>query len=291
MHKINLMIIGAQKAGTTSLKNYLGEHPDIVTHELAEFAYFYSEKEYNEGFDKALNFYFSTLPKQNQILVAKNAGISGDEKAIKRLHEHNPNCKIILLLREPVKRAYSSYQMEWSKGLLKRNFDEIVDVINLKKEDDQFYRLLIKLGLYSDQIKILFKYFNKENVKFYLFEEFKDKTPQICDEIFDWLDLTPSDVKINFEKKHNESSYPKLLFLARFIRDIKSNNNKIGGLIRKILPRKFLSKLNSKVHNFNRTKSKFPPINPEVELILKAYFKPYNEELKNIIDLNLEKWN
>lgn len=48
--KIDIFIIGAQKAGTTSLKNYLGEHPQINTHTTKEFSYFYDDEEYNAGF-------------------------------------------------------------------------------------------------------------------------------------------------------------------------------------------------------------------------------------------------
>jgi len=49
---IDLMIIGAQKAGTTSLKNYLGEHPEICTHERIEFMFFVNEQEYKQGYKK-----------------------------------------------------------------------------------------------------------------------------------------------------------------------------------------------------------------------------------------------
>ena len=48
---IDIMIIGAQKAGTTSLKNYLGEHPELQTHPQKEFGYVWDDKEFNQGFE------------------------------------------------------------------------------------------------------------------------------------------------------------------------------------------------------------------------------------------------
>ena len=52
MKKIDVMIVGAEKSGTTSLKNYLNEHPDVFGHSATEFTFFHTKKnEYNLGFD------------------------------------------------------------------------------------------------------------------------------------------------------------------------------------------------------------------------------------------------
>ena len=98
------MIIGAQKAGTTSLKNYLGEHPQIVTHPHTECSFFASDDEYNEGFEKGFVRYFGGEKDfQDKVIVGKNVTISFREFALKRLAQHNPNCKIVFILRNPTK--------------------------------------------------------------------------------------------------------------------------------------------------------------------------------------------
>src|SRR2546421_13021843 len=113
--KIDLMIVGAQKSGTTSLKNYLGQHPEVVTHLETEFSYFFHESEYVKGpagmFRK--NF-LNALQGRSKKIIAKSAGLYVDEAALERLKELNPHYKLVLLLRNPVQRAHPSYLMERS---------------------------------------------------------------------------------------------------------------------------------------------------------------------------------
>ena len=107
MVKVDLMIIGAQKAGTTSLKNYLGEHPQILTHGQIEMSYFVNDVEYKAGHATGIEPYFSEAATIGKCIVGKNVAISLHEEAVARLVKHNPDCKIVFVMREPVSRAYS----------------------------------------------------------------------------------------------------------------------------------------------------------------------------------------
>lgn len=64
MKKIDALIIGAQKAGTTSLKNYLAQHDMIKTHEVIEFPYFKDIEEYRKGYSKSLINIFQKFQKR-----------------------------------------------------------------------------------------------------------------------------------------------------------------------------------------------------------------------------------
>ncbi|HEU4716985.1 MAG TPA: hypothetical protein VFU15_04100, partial [Bacteroidia bacterium] len=102
--KIELMIVGAQKAGTTSLKFYLGEHPRIQSHLHKEFAYFTDISEYGDGMNAAWKKYFGKIDPEKHIVV-KNAGIYANENGLKLLSRHNPDCRIAIVLRNPVDRT------------------------------------------------------------------------------------------------------------------------------------------------------------------------------------------
>src|SRR5947207_6748656 len=115
--KIDLMIVGAQKSGTTSLKNYLGQHPQIATHLQTEFSFFIHEKEWSQGLNSVFKKKFSDAQQdRSKKIIAKSAGMYVDEEALQRLKASNPDCIVVLLMRNPVERAYSSYLMEVSSG-------------------------------------------------------------------------------------------------------------------------------------------------------------------------------
>ena len=92
--KIDIVIAGVQKAATTSLKNYIGEHPDVVTHSTPEFGYFSIDSEYQLPFNALLNKYKIEDFSQKKLLI-KNVDIIFFEEHISRVKEHNPNAKII----------------------------------------------------------------------------------------------------------------------------------------------------------------------------------------------------
>src|SRR5690606_13933573 len=113
IQKINLAIVGFQKCATTSIKNYLMEHPEIVGHVQKEMTYFSIEDEYKGGLKEAFKRYYPSISASTKykLLLAKHATLIRHEESIKRLHEHNSEAKIIVCLRDPVARAFSSYLM------------------------------------------------------------------------------------------------------------------------------------------------------------------------------------
>ena len=132
MQKINFIIAGAQKAGTSSLKYYLGQHPDICTHTRLEFSYFIDEKDYKQGYNKNYIRYFSHINKE-QIILAKSVSILSDENFIKRMYKHNKNLKFVFVMRNPVDRAYSSYWYSKSESWENSNsFEEALKRENYK---------------------------------------------------------------------------------------------------------------------------------------------------------------
>ena len=129
--KIDLAIIGAQKAGTSSLKNYINQHPNVEGHWQTEFGFFGIEDEYVKGYDTMAPRYFNVKADNEPIKrVIKHAHLHGNSKLIARLKEHNPDCELVFVLRDPVDRAYSSYLREKSSGLADYPFEEILGLLD-----------------------------------------------------------------------------------------------------------------------------------------------------------------
>lgn len=290
--KIDLMIIGAQKAATTSLKEYLGEHPQVMMHYRQEFAFFGSKEEQEKGFEKIFEEYYPDKKTGDNIKVAaKNAGTHEKESWIKQLSEHNPACILVFVLRNPIDRAYSSYQMEVSHGLLKYPFDDLKHDVEKYKSGETTgpFRLFFGLGFYAQQLEMIYKYFPKDNVLVYLQEDLKNDSPRIVKEIFSKLGVDDSFTP-DYGKKHNVSYQSKSFFLARAIRKLGKPQNPVNKFFRKIIPAKVFTKTGNILKRMNSTEAKFPPMNLEMRKYLIDFYKAETEKLEKILHRDLTKW-
>lgn len=289
--KIDLMIIGAQKAGTTALKNYLNEHPQIIGHPQTEFSFLKNDEEYSKGFDYAFATYFnSTNDHESKKFIAKYVSVYYEEELLSRLAKHNPACKLVFIVREPVSRAYSAYCMEQFNGWLKRDSHEMIEAINKKDYNDTMYRLFIKMGLYDEHIQLIYKYFPKDQVKIVLYEQFNKDSLKICKEIFEWMGIDAT-YSPNVEKKYNETKTSKSDKLTKLITALRNKNNKLKIVAKKILPYSLFTKIGNTIIEYNKSSKKHKPISNELNGFLHQYFKPHNEKFTKLTGIDVDHWN
>jgi Sulfotransferase domain len=286
--KISLMIAGAQKSGTTSLKNYLGQHPALATHPHKEFGYFYNSKEYKEGYNSAFEKYFSQAG-ENVRLIAKNAGLYMNEGGIHLLTEHSPNCKIVLILRNPVERTYSSFLMEKNYGSITGDFDMVKEIALRADRTDWRYEFFIGMSTYSESIEMIRKYVPKDSVRFILYEEFSDNPENTCRELFEWLGVDPNFMP-DTSVRHNETRMNRSRRVGGFISRLLHNQNPVKKLARKLLPGQLDYKVGEVLRNANKSQKKYDPMCAEMEKFLYDFYKPHNEELARLTGLDLSSW-
>jgi len=126
MKLIRIMIVGAAKAGTSSLLHYLAQHPQIYTHTHTrpEMTYFTNEEEFQAGYEAAYRKYFGKDVPEQKVLLAKDALLMTRQAGLQRLHDHNPYVFVVVILRNPVERAYSGYWFNYRHGWEKAGFEE-----------------------------------------------------------------------------------------------------------------------------------------------------------------------
>jgi hypothetical protein len=128
------LIIGAQRAGTTSLHRYLVQHPGVGTMLRTKGVHFF-----DTGYGRGMSWYASRFPTRLAAWwVARRHGLelrTGEASPYylfhphvpRRVAEHLPRVKLIALLRDPVQRAYSHYQHEVARGFETLSFEEAVE--------------------------------------------------------------------------------------------------------------------------------------------------------------------
>ncbi len=195
----NLFIVGAAKAGTTSLAYYLQQHPDIYVSPFKEphhFSQITPTPELKAFFPSVSNEadYLKLFKDAHQEAVLCEASTSylWTPGTPERIHEKVPDAKIIILLREPVGRAYSHYLNDVREGTEKRPFLQAV------KEDYErqhkgwgVSHLYADLGFYCQQVERYLATFPPDNVYVEFFETFISDPVPALESIFTFLEVDP----------------------------------------------------------------------------------------------------
>lgn len=220
---INIFVAGAQKAGTTSLKAYLSQHPDIQTHSQLEMTYFFNDDEYALGPDWLVQNYGLSDGK----CLAKHATMGRNEKALARLAEHNPECQIVFLTRDPVERTFSSYYMAKKRGKVKESFNEVLKIA-FSDRKHWYWNVFIGLSCYDEQLNRINKFFPSTQIKVIKLEDMRHDPQRTMDLLMNGLNFarfTPSfDIQ---NRAHDEVQFG----LSSWIKD----NPKIKKKIRAVL--------------------------------------------------------
>lgn len=118
----NALVIGASKGGTTSLHDWLSRHPAICTSRVKEVRYFSSH------YDKSLDWYAAHFaPKRGEtVRLESSPNYLWDANVPRRVRERLGTPKLIVLLREPIDRAYSQYAMRLRLGMVEGSFEEVL---------------------------------------------------------------------------------------------------------------------------------------------------------------------
>lgn len=278
MKNLDLVIIGAQKSGTTSLKNYLRQHPQIAGHNCLEFAYFGDDSEYAQGYEAVANEYLDK--KVAPVYIAKNVAISLSEEPLRRLQKHNPAMKVVLVLREPASRSYSEYTMGVMDGWMKRDFSELNDILEEGNTRDPMYQCFIPNGFYVSQIQLILKYFPPENIRIFLFDDLKQVPDKICNNLFEWLGVDYFRITPEI---HNKTVKPRSMKVASFTHRFRKQGNPVKMMLKALLPRHVFEHLRNAVLKANFSREAFPPLSPKLKRKLTEHYAPSIKELVDLI--------
>jgi hypothetical protein len=291
-NKVDLMIVGAQKAGTTSLNQYLSQHPQIFTHYTLEFSMFESLNEYAKGF--AYHYKQCTTPGSKKksahaFFAAKRVDIIYDMQLLEKLKEHNPDVKVVLVLRNPIDRAFSAFGYCHFNGIEPYTLFEDAVYKNdpLRFEKEEFKRSCDYIGrsTYAVNIKNLTSLFPAQNIKIYLFEEIVKDLNKYLNEMGTMLSL-PS---FNFDTsvKFNEQRVLKSRLFSRLLAPGRFKNLKLIMPVRyRVMLKRKLKTLNSADAQKNDTKK----IDNNTRAYLREIFRGDVKELESLTDLPVKKF-
>ncbi|MFN4177077.1 sulfotransferase family protein [Phenylobacterium sp.] len=166
--RVNFLVIGVQKAGTTALHDYLREHPDVTLPDVKEVHYFDDEsQDWNRPDHSAYHRRFAgpDRPARGEVTPIYVYW----PNSLERIRRYNPDMRLVLILRDPVERAWSHWRMERGRGVETHDFSWCIREgrARLQAADPPgFHREFsyVERGFYGRQVERLFGLFPREQV-------------------------------------------------------------------------------------------------------------------------------
>jgi Sulfotransferase domain len=215
------IIIGAQRAGTTSLFYYLRRHPDVRRPSSGDGSVFWPKELhfFDERYDRGLDWYRTFFPLAIDRRVARMRGrdlVAGEATPYylfhplvpERVAASLPDVRLIALLRDPIERAYSHYQLMVRTGREKLSFEDAVgaEEERLAREDviggegvrtkygalshqQHRHRAYITRGMYADQLERWYAHFPREQLMVIRAEDFLSRPREIFADVLRFVGL------------------------------------------------------------------------------------------------------
>ncbi|GBE17275.1 sulfotransferase domain protein [bacterium BMS3Abin15] len=300
--KVDFIGIGSAKCATTWVYRCLIEHPQICGPYVKELNFFVTKKNpmseksfehykllYNEGVKSYIKR-FKHCPVSS---VKGEISVSylSDPGAARIISEHFPKVKVLVFLRDPVKRAYSYYWFA-RKFTIKEKSSTFEEALN----DKSSYELYIDRGMYYRHLKKYYDYFPRENIGVFFVDDLKKDATSFIQSVYSFLGVDDRHVPESVNKRANAAREVRLKFVRRFtdyavdkfylfikytrLHFIKNMVIKLG--LQKLIYHIFY-KVN--VSSFQK-----PPIDSKTERKLRNIFREDIENLEKLLQRDLNTW-
>jgi len=275
----DFIIVGAMKAGTTTLAHYLRHHSKIYMPE-GELHFFDAQGGYADRWKRGVKWYKSQFESADpsEICGEKTPTYSYLPSVPERIYQIVPDVKIIWILRNPVDRSYSNYWHAVRGGSEKLSFEEAVKQED-KRVEENIWKGYVRRSYYINQINRLLEYFDRESMHFCLFENLKERPIPLTNEVAAFLGASNGRVDPQaIGKKKNTTVLPYSVSIRRAARKLKKVPL-IGSVIAKVE-----SRLN------RRLQPGYPEMSSKLRESLDQHFDPYNRQLEQKVGIDLSVW-
>jgi hypothetical protein len=292
---IDFLIIGAAKSGTTSLYEWVKEHPQIYMPKGKELPFF-TEPHYKKGLKWYLNGHFLGAPTNKLWGKATPQYMHGihdvmPEEVAKRIHHDLPNVKLVAVLRDPVERAYSHYKMIVRRGHESRTFDEAVKeetrtsvVAQARAYQDETNSYVVT-GEYGRILQYYFALFDISQIKVYFADDLATSRKWLTKDLFTFLGVDNTFRPKNlFTDYHKGGSKPRVRLLTPQV----LNKLPAVPLLWALAPNSVRRRVNFGINRWNiKTDGELVDKSSSVYTELKKYYAKDTKLLENLLGVKV----
>jgi len=297
----DFLIVGAAKSGTTSLHYYLGQHPYIEMSKPKEpkfLSWYAGIRGFNGPGDKKCteSRVVKSYDDYLNIFSAESKDVLCGESSTDNLYFHIEviplikkiigEPKIIIILRNPVDRAFSAYTHLVREGRENETFERALELEDERiKKGYSFIWHYKNVGFYYEQVKDYLENFS--DVKVCLYDDLRKDPIKLVQDIFRFLGVDDNFVPANIGEKYNVSGVPKSKSLHRFLRTDNAVMAMFLPIIRTVFPKRTRDVIKNRIRQANLKRME---MKPETRMCLKEVYRDDILKLQNLIKRDLSHW-
>lgn len=276
--KVDFIGIGSGKCGSTWLYDNLVKHPEICDRNLKELNYF------SDLYEKhPISWYESQFADCTPEMKKGEFSVTyiSHPEAAARIHQHYPDVKLLAIVRNPVKRAFSNYLHSIRKG-------DIPADLAFPDYIDDAQRLVP--GHFAEHLQRFYACFDAQQIRVIVTEEFIRNPLQGYQDIY--RDIGVNDtafVPPGYDKRRNVAKSYRFLWLENILVRSYRGLSKRG--YTKLVKRITESGIANHIRSLNRDSRPVPEIDEESQRRLLAYYRPYNRQLEELLGKDLSVWD
>lgn len=271
----NFIVIGPGKSGTTWMYDLFDAHPEVYVPATKETVYF--DRYYERGDEWYLDF-FNGSAGHEAIGEISNTYIFS-AKAAMRIHQFNPDMRLISCLRNPIDRAFSHYLFLVRNGILTASFDEAIEI----RSD------LVERGLYARHLAPYLERFDRDQLLLLLFDDLKEDNEMFARRMFDFLGVDCDFFPDAAEEKSLGASKPRSRWLALAAKKIAVAVRNFGfpALLTRIKRHPWTNRVLYRPFS----EEEYPEMKPATRERLREYYADDVRRLEGIVGESLEdRW-
>ena len=280
----NFFVVGAAKAGTTSVHAYLSQHPEVFFPAIKEPHYFAQIKPTREHrysveaiTDRAAYLRLFRHAERYRVVGDASPSYLWHPQAASRIKRAVPDARILIILRDPIERAFSHYLMDYREGMQHEPFYDALrrDIARTAKGWGVSY-LYYELGLYAAQVRRYMDVFGSDRVLLMLFDELRRDARQGLRKVAALLGIDSTAIdRIDVRQAHNayaavRSDRMRRLAGSAFARVL--GQNLIPRRLGRYIFEEFFLRIGHK-----------PPIDPRAHSLLRSLYEDDVAELERVV--------
>ncbi|MEZ5501099.1 MAG: sulfotransferase [Halioglobus sp.] len=294
----NLFIVGAQKSGTSALAGWLSQHPQVCMSFPKEPGYLaFGEEGYNylDGYGKTtpasgyvvrdeatyLSLFAHATPRQ-RILAEASTWYFALPGTARKLYSFNPAARIMMILRDPVERAYSAWCHARSDQREPcANFSDAL-ALESRRGEVEFLLRYRRMGLYSQALAEYRATFPEEQILTLFYDDLRANPGALWQAVCQFLAIDSANPP-QFGHRYNRSGRPRNRWLHRALR-----SHPIRRALRPFVPHRFAIAVKQRLDDMNL--DTFPAMDAQTRAELRQYYRADIEQLGRLTGRDLSAW-
>ena len=292
--KPNYILLGAAKSATTTIYDVLRQNSNVFAPQFKEPHFFNINDNYEKGFSWYLNTYYKNSIDSKVVIDFTPTYLYSKKSAERIFNNLGKDVKFIVILRDPVDRAFSHYLHSKRDGHEKEDFESAIKLEQKRLSeymlDNDFVSELrfsyISQGLYYKMIKSYLKFYDLNDFLIINFDkEISNNMEVALERISKFLDI---EIKNELSKIHsNKSGVSK----SHIINKLILRENIFRRFFKKIMPYNFRQIIKNKIRNLNKQDTIYTPLNSDVKRgIFSVYFEEDVAQLEKLLNKKMD-WN